>query len=222
MLVDLPVCWREALSAELRASSFSELCEFVDRERAAHTVYPAEADVFRAFNATPFDDVRLVLLGQDPYHGEGQAHGLCFSVQAGVKPPPSLRNIFKERQSDLSLPVPTSGDLGVWASRGVLLLNTVLTVRAGEAGSHAGRGWERLTDAAMCALSARKRPLVFALWGKPAEAKVKLIDVSRHRVVTRAHPSPLSAHRGFLGTKPFSAIQAALLELGQPVIDFTL
>jgi len=222
VLVDLPACWREALGAELGASSFVALSDFVDQERARHTIYPAEANVFRAFTATPFENVRLVLLGQDPYHGENQAHGLCFSVAAGVKHPPSLRNILKERATDLDLPVPESGDLSVWATRGVLMLNTVLTVRAGEAGSHAGHGWERLTDAAISALSRRKRPLVFALWGKPAEAKAKLIDLSRHRAVVRAHPSPLSAHRGFVGTRPFSAIQAALAEVHEPSLDFGL
>jgi len=220
MLVDLPRCWREALSAELGASYFSELSAFVDRERASHAVYPSEAHVFRAFTATPLDAVRIVLLGQDPYHGEGQAQGLCFSVPSGLAHPPSLRNILREREADLGVPYATSGDLSVWAERGALLLNTVLTVRAGEAASHAKHGWERFTDAAIRALSQRERPVVFVLWGKPAEQKLKLIDLARHAAVIRAHPSPLSAHRGFLGTKPFSAIQAALRERGQAEFDF--
>jgi len=214
------MCWRGALSAELGASYFAELAAFVDAERAAHTVYPSEACVFRAFNATPFDAVRIVILGQDPYHGEGQAMGLCFSVPAGLAHPPSLRNILRELEADLGVPKPASGDLSVWAARGALLLNTVLTVRAGQAGSHAKRGWERFTDAAIRALSAREDPVVFVLWGKPAEQKAKLIDESRHGLVIRAHPSPLSAHRGFLGSKPFSAIQAALGERGQGAFDF--
>ncbi len=221
MLVDLPRCWREALSAELGASYFGELAEFVDRERAAHAVYPDETCVFRAFTATPLAAVRIVLLGQDPYHGEGQAQGLCFSVADGLAHPPSLRNILRELETDLGVPYAASGDLSVWARRGALLLNTVLTVRAGEAASHAKRGWERFTDAAIRALSERKRPVVFVLWGKPAEQKVKFIDLSRHAVVIRAHPSPLSAHRGFLGTRPFSAIEAALRERDLAEFDFS-
>ncbi len=222
MHVDLPACWQQALAAELEAPYFAELAAFVDAERAERTVYPAEDAVFRAFTATPLSAVRLVLLGQDPYHGEGQAHGLCFSVPVGIPPPPSLRNMLRELRTDLGLAVPESGDLTVWAERGALLLNTVLTVREGGAGSHAKRGWERLTDAAIVALSQRKQPAVFVLWGKPAERKARLIDGARHRLVVRAHPSPLSAHRGFLGTRPFSAIQHALRELGEPAFDFSL
>ncbi len=222
MFVDLPACWQRALGAELGASYFADLCAFVDRERASHVVYPAEAAVFRAFTATPLAAVRIVLLGQDPYHGEGQAQGLCFSVPAGFPHPPSLRNILRELSTDLGVPAPSSGDLSVWAARGVLLLNTVLTVRESSAASHAKRGWERLTDAVISVLSQRTQPVVFMLWGKPAQAKVNLIDLSRHRVVVRAHPSPLSAHRGFLGTRPFSEVQRALRELGQPALDFAL
>lgn len=218
----LPASWREQLSAELAAPYFAELAAFVDVERVSHTIYPAERDVFRAFGETPFDAVRVVLLGQDPYHGPGQAHGLCFSVPAGVPLPPSLRNMFRELSSELGVPVPTSGDLTPWARRGVLLLNTVLTVRDGEAGSHQKRGWERFTDAAISALSRRTQPLVFALWGRPAAQKRKLVDEGRHRVLLAAHPSPLSAHRGFLGTRPFSAISRALEELGERPLDFSL
>jgi uracil-DNA glycosylase len=164
----------------------------------------------------------VVLLGQDPYHGPEQAHGLCFSVPAGVSAPPSLKNMFKELEADLGVPKPSTGDLGPWAERGFLLLNTVLTVREGEAGSHQKRGWERLTDQAIRALSSRQRPLVFALWGKPAQQKRALVDETRHKVVVAAHPSPLSAHRGFLGARPFSAIQAALTALGEAPFDFRL
>jgi uracil-DNA glycosylase len=222
MECQLPASWRAQLSAELAAPYFAQLEAFVDGERAKHEIYPAESDVFRAFRETPFDAVRVVLLGQDPYHGPGQAHGLCFSVPAGVALPPSLRNMFRELETELGKPAPKSGDLTPWAKRGVLLLNTVLTVRAAEAGSHQKQGWERFTDAAITALSRRSRPLVFALWGKPAAQKRKLVDEQRHRVLTAAHPSPLSAHRGFLGTKPFAAISQALIELGEPPIDFSL
>jgi uracil-DNA glycosylase len=220
--VDLPACWRAQLAEELVSPAFAALSAFVDRERAAQRVFPAPVDVFRAFRATPFDAVRVVLLGQDPYHGAGQAHGLCFSVPKGVPAPPSLRNMFTELVSDQGVSPPSTTDLSAWAERGVLLLNTVLTVREGEAGSHQKRGWERLTDAAMRALSTRARPCVFALWGKPAQQKRGLIDERRMRVVCAAHPSPLSAWRGFLGARPYSAIQAALAELGQGALDFQL
>lgn len=218
----LPATWRAQLAAELAAPYFAQLSSFVDEERRAHTVYPAEPHVLRAFHDTPFDAVRVVLLGQDPYHGAGQAHGLCFSVPDGVPLPPSLRNMCRELASELGMEPPQSGDLTAWAKRGVLLLNTVLTVREGLAGSHQKRGWERFTDAAIVALSRRAQPVVFALWGKPAAQKRKLIDEQRHRVVTAAHPSPLSAHRGFLGTRPFQAINDALRELGQSPVDFRL
>lgn len=222
MLIDLPPCWRMKLQAELTSPAFAALCAFVTQERRTQNVFPSERDVFHAFRATPFAHVRVVLLGQDPYHGAGQAHGLCFSVPKGVPKPPSLRNILKELHADLGVPQVEHGDLSAWAERGVFLLNTVLTVREGQAGSHHKRGWERFTDAAITALVAGERPLVFALWGKPAAQKRALIDETRHRVVTAAHPSPLSAYRGFVGAKPFSAIQNALRELGQPPLDFAL
>mgnify|MGYP000846787043 FL=1 len=222
MFADLPVCWARALHHELTSESFASLCAFVESERLHHAVFPPEASVFAALTATPLSSVRWVLLGQDPYHGEGQANGLCFSVPRDVAIPPSLRNILKELRSDLGVTIPTHGDLSSWAQRGALLLNTVLTVRQGSAASHAKRGWERLTDAAISAVSAQARPVVFVLWGKPAEAKLSLIDKSRHRVVIRAHPSPLSASRGFLGTRPFSELQEALQQLGQPPFDFSL
>jgi uracil-DNA glycosylase len=220
--LDLPACWRAQLASELASPAFLALSEFVDQERARERVFPAPADVFRAFRATPFEAVRVVLLGQDPYHGAGQAQGLCFSVPQGVPTPPSLRNMFSELVSDLGVAPPSTTDLSAWSERGVLLLNTVLTVREGQAGSHQKRGWERLTDAAIRALSARARPCVFALWGKPAQQKRALIDEQRMRVVCAAHPSPLSAWRGFLGAKPYSAIQTALAELNLGELDFTL
>lgn len=222
MLVELPPDWRHELAVELSSPSFAELARFVDQERKEHVVYPAEEHVFRAFSAAPFSDVRVVLLGQDPYHNPGQAHGFCFSVPPGVPQPPSLKNIFKELHADLGVPAPRHGDLSAWATRGMLLLNTLLSVRENAPLSHQRRGWERLTDAAIAALSARARPVVFVLWGKPAEQKKRLIQGAQHRVLTAAHPSPLSAHRGFHGSRPFSAIQRALVEVGEQPFDFSL
>lgn len=222
MRLELPSCWQRALQHELTADSFAALGSFVDAERRRYTVYPPTEAVCAALFATPLASVRLVLIGQDPYHGPGQAHGLCFSVPRGMAIPPSLRNILRELHSDLGLAMPQHGDLTRWAQRGALLLNSVLTVREGTAASHAKKGWERITDAVISAVSAQERPVVFVLWGKPAEQKLSLIDRSRHRVVIRAHPSPLSASRGFLGTRPFSEIQAALQQLGQPPFDFSL
>jgi uracil-DNA glycosylase len=216
----LPPAWRARLAPSLTQPWFAELLARVAEERAEGPVYPVEADVFRALALTPPEAVRVVLLGQDPYHGEGQAHGLCFSVPRGVKPPPSLRNMLKELAADLKVSGPDHGDLSVWAERGMLLLNTVLTVRAGDARSHAKLGWERFTDTVIRAVSSGGRPVVFALWGNDARDKAKLVDSARHRVVLAAHPSPLSAHRGFLGARPFGAINGALAELGEPPFDF--
>jgi uracil-DNA glycosylase len=219
-LLLLPDDWRGPLGDAIGAPWVAELQRQVAGERRSGAVFPPENDVFRAFWLTPFARVRVVLLGQDPYHGAGQAHGLCFSVPRGVKPPPSLRNILRELTDDLGVPPSGHGDLSAWAEHGMLLLNTVLTVREGAAGSHRRFGWERFTDAVISALSAQARPLVFVLWGNPAREKRGLIETTRHRVVEAAHPSPLSAHRGFLGTRPFSAIQSALTDLGQPAFDF--
>jgi uracil-DNA glycosylase len=218
----LPAPWRRALAAELAAPYFAQLRAFVEEERRRHSVYPPAGQVLAALRRTPLPAVRVLLLGQDPYHGEGQAHGLCFSVPPGVAAPPSLRNVFRELQDDLGIAPPAHGDLGAWADRGVLLLNTVLTVRAGEAHSHRGAGWERFTDAVISALSARERPFVALLWGGPARAKKRLIDLARHRVVEGPHPSPLSAHAGFFGSRPFSAVGRALRELGEPPLDWRL
>jgi uracil-DNA glycosylase len=221
MKVDLPPSWKQVLSAELEKPYFKELSEFVDRERAAHKVFPPEDDVFNAFKLTPYDKVKVLILGQDPYHDDGQAHGLCFSVRPGVRPPPSLVNIFKELHNDLGCTVPNNGYLVPWAEQGVMLLNAVLTVQAHKPASHANHGWEKFTDAVIRALNDRADPVVFVLWGGYAQKKGKLIDSEKHRVITGAHPSPLSMKK-FFGTKPFSAVNAALKEFHEKPIDWQL
>jgi uracil-DNA glycosylase len=217
----LPPDWRAVLAAEFKQPYFQKLQEFLVQEQAQHTVYPPEGDVFNAFRYTPFDQVKVLLLGQDPYHDEGQAHGLCFSVRPGVRPPPSLVNMLKELHDDLGCRIPNNGCLTPWAECGVMLLNAVLTVRAHSPNSHKDKGWERFTDAVIRALNGRPRPVVFALWGGYAQKKQKLIAAPPHRVVTAAHPSPLSAKK-YRGSKPFSAINGALEELGQEPIDWQL
>jgi uracil-DNA glycosylase len=221
MQVDLPADWLKVLADEVKQPYFTKLEDFVDGERAAHKVFPPEGDVFNAFKLTPYRDAKVLLLGQDPYHGDGQAHGLCFSVRPGVRPPPSLVNIFKELKSDVGCMVPNNGCLVPWAKQGVMLLNAVLTVRAHKAASHAGHGWETFTDAVIAALSERERPLVFLLWGGYAQKKGKIIDASRHAVLKAAHPSPLSAGK-FFGSKPFSQANVALRELGEDEIDWQI
>jgi uracil-DNA glycosylase len=218
----IPESWKVAVGDEGRRPYFVQLQQFLEIERQQHQVFPPAACVFAALELTPFEQVRVVILGQDPYHGVGQAHGLAFSVLPGVKLPGSLRNIFKELADDVGCPKPAHGCLTAWATQGVLLLNTVLTVRAHEANSHRGKGWETFTDAVIAALSNRIDPLIFVLWGKPAQAKEKLIDVSRHVVLQAAHPSPLSAHNGFFGSKPFSKINDTLKSWGQPAIDWRI
>ena len=218
----LPKDWSQVLKETLESPTFRKLERFVDAERRAHTVYPSEEDLFSAFRLTPFERVRVLLLGQDPYHGPGQAHGLAFSVQPGVPPPPSLVNIFKELKSDLGLPLPADGSLVPWAEQGVLLLNAVLTVRDGEPNSHARHGWEEFTDTVIQAVSAKPEPVVFLLWGGYARKKRKLIDAKRHVIIESAHPSPLSASAGFFGSKPFSKINEALVAHGQSPIDWSL
>jgi uracil-DNA glycosylase len=220
-LEQLPRDWRKILTDEFEQPYFQALRAFVDRERAEHTVYPPEEDVFNAFRATPFKKVKVLLLGQDPYHGPGQAHGMCFSVRPGVRPPPSLVNMFKELHGDQGCKIPNNGYLEPWAKEGVLLLNAVLTVRAGQPNSHKGHGWEQFTDAALRALDGREEPVIFALWGGYAQKKAKLVTHERHRVVKAAHPSPLSAAK-FLGSKPYSAINAALAEVGESPIDWCI
>lgn len=206
--------WMNALRGEMDEPYFAELQAFLRAERARHTVYPSEPDVYAALRLTPLESVRVVVLGQDPYHGAGQAHGLCFSVPRGVAPPPSLRNVFAELTSDLRIAAPAHGNLEHWARQGILLLNTTLTVRAGEPGSHAGRGWERFTDRAIAVLGARAEPCVFVLWGSHARKKRRLLTSDSHVVIESAHPSPLSAHNGFFGSRPFSRIDAALTAVG--------
>ncbi|MCK1798964.1 uracil-DNA glycosylase [Streptomyces sp. XM4193] len=217
----LPGSWQDVLGQELEAPYFKELTEFVEEERAAGPVFPPREEVFAALAATAYQDVRVLVLGQDPYHGEGQGHGLCFSVRPGVRTPPSLRNIFKEMQDELGHPVPDNGYLMPWAEQGVLLLNAVLTVRSGEANSHKNKGWEKFTDAVIRAVSQRPDPAVFVLWGNYAKKKLPLIDRERHIVVEGAHPSPLSARR-FFGSKPFTQINEAVEQQGHPAIDWRL
>ncbi|WP_224363772.1 uracil-DNA glycosylase [Hyalangium versicolor] len=218
----LPDDWRAVLKETLESPTFRKLERFVEGERKQHTVYPPEEDLFSAFRLTPYEGVRVLLLGQDPYHGAGQAHGLAFSVRPGVALPPSLVNIFKELQSDLGMPPPTSGSLVRWAEQGVLLLNAVLTVRESEANSHAGQGWEDFTDSVIRAVNAKPEPVVFLLWGNYARKKRKLIDTGRHDIIESPHPSPLSAMGGFFGSRPFSRINDALVLHGQPPIDWHL
>ncbi|MEQ1508709.1 MAG: uracil-DNA glycosylase [Myxococcota bacterium] len=221
MPLTIPEGWRAALSDVPAAPWFRELDAFVTAERASHEVFPAEDQVFAALAATPYDAVDLVVLGQDPYPTPGHAHGLCFSVQPGVRPPGSLVNIYKELRDDLGLPIPTTGYLLPWAQRGMLLLNAVLTVRSGEANSHKAKGWEKFTDAVIRAVDARPRPAVFVLWGAYAQKKAKLVDATRHAVIAGPHPSPLSAKLWF-GSKPFSKIDAALEAQGKPRFDWSL
>lgn len=216
----VPASWAPLLADAIASPWYRELERFVAEERARGRVFPADEDVYAALAHTPPERTRVVILGQDPYHREGQARGLAFSVRPGVARPPSLMNIHRELESDLGIPVPNHGSLLAWADRGVLLLNTVLTVREGEAASHAGRGWEKLTDAVLEALARREQPTVFVLWGSHAHKKGKLVDRPPHRVLRGVHPSPLSAHRGFLGSKPFSAINALLAECGEVGIDW--
>jgi uracil-DNA glycosylase len=218
----IPRGWRRHLSAELEAPYFRQLRAFLAEERRNHEVFPPEGDVFSALALTPLDSVRVVLLGQDPYHGPGQAHGLAFSVRPTTRPPPSLVNVFKELKTELGCPVPKHGYLAPWAEQGVLLLNAVLTVRNGEPNSHRRKGWERFTDAILRAVNEREQGVVFLLWGAYAQKKAELIDAKRHVILHAAHPSPLSARRGFFGSRPFSQANAALAKAGQAPIDWCL
>lgn len=204
MNVRIEESWHKVLAEQWEMPYFKTLTDFVRAQYATTTVYPPASKIFAAFDACPFDKVKVVILGQDPYHGPGQANGLCFSVNPGVPYPPSLINIFKEVSSDTGAAAPSDGDLSRWARQGVFMLNSVLTVEQGRAASHASRGWETLTDAAIAALSANREHLVFLLWGSYAINKGKLIDRSKHLVLTSVHPSPLSAHRGFFGNRHFS------------------
>lgn len=214
--------WQDLLAEEFEADYYQELRGFLKQEYAHSKVYPDMYHIFEALELTPFEEVKVVILGQDPYHGVGQAHGLSFSVQPGVKIPPSLVNIYKELDSDLGIKPVNHGYLESWAKQGVLLLNTVLTVREGEAYSHRGKGWEQLTDAIIRKLNEREAPVIFILWGKPAQEKEQMIDTSKHVILKAPHPSPLSAHRGFFGSRPFSKANDVLLALGETPIDWQL
>ena len=222
-MVKLHQSWLTPLQSEFDAPYMAELRAFLLHEReAGKHIYPKANEWFAALDLTPLDQTRVVILGQDPYHGEGQAHGLCFSVQPGTRPPPSLINIYKELHADLGLKPASHGNLKNWAEQGVLLLNSVLTVEAGRAASHQGKGWERFTDAIIKLLNDQPRPIVFILWGAYAQRKGAFVDKTRHLVIASAHPSPLSAHNGFLGSKPFSKANAFLMAHGQKPIDWQI
>jgi uracil-DNA glycosylase len=223
MMPPVPTSWRRQVGGEVGKPYFRRLEEFVQREREEFEVYPAEGETFQALELTPFRKVSVVLLGQDPYPGPGQAHGLCFSVKPDVALPASLRNIYKELKSDIpGFRVPNNGYLASWARQGVLMLNTVLTVRAGAIGSHRGKGWETFTDAVIEKVNAKKEAVVFLLWGRDAQGKAGMIDEGRHVVLRAAHPSPLSARHGFFGTHPFSSTNRALRDAGKPEIDWQI
>jgi len=213
--------WKTALKAEFEKPYFAELKRFLQAEKAAgKTIYPPGSLIFNAFNSTPFDQVRIVILGQDPYHGPGQAHGLCFSVQHGVKPPPSLVNIYKELQSDVGITLPTHGCLQSWTTQGVFLLNAILTVEANKPASHQKRGWEEFTNAAIQQLSLQREGLIFMLWGNFAQQKAALIDERKHTILKAPHPSPFSAHTGFLGCGHFSKANAILTARGEAPVNW--
>lgn len=214
--------WGELLATEQQKPYFMELQRFVELERAAHVVYPDDDLVFNAFRATSFEMTKVLLLGQDPYHGAHQTHGLSFSVEPSAPIPPSLRNIFREREDDMGIPPSSHGCLQHWAEQGVLLLNSTLTVRAGEAGSHRGKGWETFTDAVIDTLNTKLSPVVFILWGESARKKRGRINGTHHTIIESAHPSPLSARHGFFGSKPFSRTNAALRDAGLAEIDWSL
>jgi len=222
MEVNLPGGWQEAIGEELEKPYFQELKEFVDNERQRYTVYPKESEVFSALEYTPYQSVRVLILGQDPYHGPRQAHGCSFSVRPHVPLPPSLRNIYKELQDDVGATPPDHGCLVPWARQGVLLLNTVLTVRGGQANSHQGKGWEQFTDAVFNAVNRLPTRVVFILWGASARRKAELVDLSRHVIIQSPHPSPFSAASGFFGSRPFSRTNTALRLAGLPEITWQL
>jgi uracil-DNA glycosylase len=223
MELNLTSDWKNFLSEELKSSLINQLIQFLQSEKKlGKKIYPKDDEIFEALRLTPVEHVKVVILGQDPYHDEGQAHGLCFSVKKGVKPPPSLVNIFKELQTDLGIPHPPHGCLNDWAQQGVLLLNTVLTVEHKKPASHAGKGWEYLTDTIIKKLSLEKTNLVYILWGNPAQRKSKLIDTNKHLILSSPHPSPLSCYRGFFGSKPFSKTNDYLINHGLVPIDWQI
>ncbi|WP_295621213.1 uracil-DNA glycosylase [Chamaesiphon sp. GL140_3_metabinner_50] len=214
--------WQQVLSAEFEQPYFQKLQNFISTERQTQTIFPSDADVFSAFELTPYENVKVLILGQDPYHDDNQAHGLCFSVKPGIKTPPSLVNIYKELHTDIGFNIPKHGYLVNWAEQGILMLNAVLTVRSHTPNSHKDKGWETFTDAVISQVSEKTDSVIFVLWGAYAQKKLKLIDTTKHLVIQSAHPSPLSARNGFFGSKPFSAINTALKSFGQPVINWQL
>lgn len=223
MDVKIESSWKEALKDEFQKSYFEQIVMFLKHEKAlGKTIYPAGNLIFNAFDKTPFGNVKVVILGQDPYHGPGQAHGLCFSVQKGVKPPPSLVNIYKEMQKDIGISIPETGDLTPWAESGVLLLNAMLTVRNGEPASHSKIGWESFTDAVIRKVSDLKEGVVFMLWGKFAQDKQVLIDATKHHILKAAHPSPFSADKGFYGCRHFSKANELLMKQGKEPVNWQL
>ncbi|KYC40275.1 uracil-DNA glycosylase [Scytonema hofmannii PCC 7110] len=221
-MTKLPTSWQTVLAEEFDKPYFQKLQDFLKEERQSYSIYPPEEDVFSAFELTPYEQVNVLLLGQDPYHDDNQAHGLCFSVRPGIKPPPSLVNIYKELKDDVGFNIPNNGYLVTWAKQGILMLNAVLTVRAHTPNSHKNKGWETFTDAVINKVNQKTDPVVFVLWGGYAQKKLKLIDTNRHIVVQSAHPSPLSARNGFFGSKAFSAINSALSSFGKPEIDWQI
>ena len=221
-MVHIGNSWDSILAEEFKSDWYMQLREFLKYEYSHFRVYPNMYDIFNALKYTDYYDVKAVIVGQDPYHGPGQAHGLCFSVKEGIEPPPSLKNIFSELNADIGVPIPRSGELTKWAKRGVLLLNTALTVREGQANSHKGKGWEKLTDAIISKLNAREKPMVFILWGGNARSKKTLIDGRRHLILESAHPSPLSAYNGFFGNRHFSRTNQFLAQNGIEPINWDL
>jgi len=222
MNIQIEQSWKDLLSDQFQKEYFIKLTDFLDEEYKQQTIFPKRDDIFRALNETPYDNVKAVIIGQDPYHGEGQAQGLSFSVQPEEKLPPSLRNIFTELCDDIKCDKPKNGSLVKWSKQGVLLLNTVLTVRKGQPNSHKGKGWETLTDEIIQVLNNREKPIVFILWGKHAGQKKQLITSSRHLIIESAHPSPFSAKKGFFGSRPFSKTNEFLMQQGLGEIDWTL
>jgi uracil-DNA glycosylase len=222
MFLSLPTSWQTVLAEEFEKPYFKKLENFLAAQRQTQTIFPPEEDVFSAFELTPYENVNVFLLGQDPYHDDNQAHGLSFSVRPGIKPPPSLVNIYKELKEDVGFNIPNNGYLISWARQGILMLNAVLTVQAHTPNSHKNKGWETFTDAVINKINDKSDPVVFVLWGGYAQKKLKLIDTSRHRVIQSAHPSPLSARNGFFGSKCFSSINQTLASFGKPEIDWQI
>lgn len=214
--------WLSKLENEFHEKYYLDLYEFIENEYSNHIIFPKEDDIFNSLHLTPLQNIKAVIIGQDPYHNEGQAHGLCFSVQPGIDIPPSLVNIYKELQDDLGCFIPNNGCLLKWAEQGVLMLNTVLTVRAHQANSHKGMGWEKFTDAVIQSVNKQESPIVFILWGKPAQMKKKLLNNPNHLIIEAPHPSPLSSYRGFFGSKPFSKTNNFLIENGLEPIDWQI